>query len=356
MIVIGNILLAFAALLYVLLLSAAYGRPPSNAGDAAGGYAMSVLLFSLVFAGCMAMAAALIGAKGAFGWIGSSGASRFALVAAGLLSILIVSGMSTALKFEHSSQVPFALRYLTGFAPALFPLVLLAAGFILLNDPLREAVPSAVYKIPLSIVFGVSALACIGLLIQWMGYQNRQAADRIEDIRQREDQNHLRHLQDIENADPETGILGLLSLTGRYHHSDVREKAVAKIKSNPRWQQELVRILESGYYYHVYTFLDVEQVEDKALFAAPLNRSIYRMAEEIGAFIRTNSHLNDWHFDYLSVDRMLSSVEQFQNLGEDFLPAIRAVRAAFDETPQAHVKKPKFKEPAILDRWIKVHL
>lgn len=355
MIVLGNILLAFAALIYVLLLSAAYGRAPSNAGDAAGGYAMGVILFSLVFAVCMALAAALIGAKGGFGWVGSNGTARFVIVAAGLLSILVVSALSTALRFEPASQTPFALRYLTGFVPALFPLALLAAGFILLNEPLRTAMPTAVYKIPLGILSGISTLACIGLLVQWMGYQNQQVAERIETIQADEKRHHAMHLQTIENADPETGILGLLSLTGRYHHADVREKAVAKIKSNPRWQQELVQILESDHYYRVYTFLDAEAVEDKTLFAAPLNRSIYRMAGEISNFIQTNGHLNDWHFDYLSVDRMLSSVEQLQHVGEDFLPAIRAVRAAFDASPQAHVKKPKFKEPAILERWIKAH-
>lgn len=355
MTIIGNILLSIAAVVYMLLLSGAYGPKPSNAGDAVGGYAMSVILFSLAFGVFMTLAAFVIAWKGGFAWVAAGGSARFVLVAGGLLSILIISALSTVFRFEPASQLPFALRHLTGFAPALFPLTLLAAGFVLLNEPLRTAVPVAVYKIPLGILFGISTLACLGLLIQWIGYQNQQVAERIEEIHQHEEQNHTRHLQDIENADPETGILGLLSLTGRYHNADVREKAVAKIKSNPRWQQELVRILESGHYYRVYTFLDAEAVEDKALFAAPLNRSISRMAGEISAFIQTNNHLNDWHFDYLSVERMLSSVEQFQNTEEDFLPAVRAVRAAFDASPIAHVKKPKFKEPAILDRWIKAH-
>ncbi len=353
MIIIGNILLAVAALLYAVLLSAAYGPAPSNAGDAAGGYAMSTLLFYLVFAACMAGVALIIGAKGGFAWTPGSGMSRFVLVAAGLLSMLFISALSTALKFEPSSQVPFAVRYITGFVPALFPLILLGSSAILLNAGLRESVPAAVYKIPLYVALGLSALACLVGMVEWMAYQERRTADRIAEIQSDQARYHDMHLQEIETADPMTGILGLLSFTGRYHDADVREKALAKIKSNPEWQQELVRLLDTDHFYHVYTFLDAEDVDDKTLFPEALNRSILRMANEIRQGIAGASHLNDWSFEYLGTERMLQSASRFKGMGVDFLPAVREVRAAFDTPPPAHISKVKFKEVKTLERWLK---
>lgn len=353
MIVIGNILLAFAAIIYIVLLSAAYGPEPSSAGDAAGGYAMSVILFSLVFAVCMVLSSVIIGWKGGFAWLPGSGAARFAWVVVGLAAIMIVSALATILKFEPAQQVPLAVRPLTGIAPALFPLVLLLAGFVLLNPSIRESASPLAYKIPLGIVFGISAVACAGCLLQWMQYKDRRATERIAEIRSDEARYHDQRLLDIENTDPMTHLANLLSFTGRYQDADVREKALAKIKTNPEWQQELVRLLDTKAYYLVFTFLDANEVEDKALFPEALNRSIQRMAQDIRQYISDSNHLNDWSLDHFNTERMLSAADQFRGMGVDFLPAVRQVRAAFDEMPQAHVKKPKFKQVKILDRWIK---
>lgn len=356
MIVIGNILLAFAAIIYIVLVSAAYGPAPSNAGDAAGGYAMSVILYSLAFTVCMALAAAITGWKGGFAWLPGSRITGFALVAGGLVAIMIVSVLATMLKFEPAQQVPFAIRPLTGIAPGLFPLVLLLAGFVLLNPSIRESVPHLAYKIPLGIVFGISAVACAGGLLQWMQYKDRRAAERIAEIQSDEARYHDQRFKDIENIDPMTHMANLLSFTSKYQDADVREKALAKIKTNPEWQQELARLLDTRAYYLVYTFLDANEVEDKSLFPEALNRSIQRMAADIRKYIADSNHLNDWSLDHFNTEQMLSTVDQFRGMGVNFLPAVRQVRAAFDEMPPAHVKKPKFKQVKILERWIKKNL
>ncbi len=353
MIVIGNILLAFAAIIYIILVSAAYGPEPSSAGDAAGGYAMSVMLYSLAFTACMSLAAAIAGWKSGFEWLPGGGFMRFAIVAGGLVAVMIVSALATMLKFEPAQQVPFAIRPLTGIAPALFPLILLLAGLILLNPSIREAVPPLVYKIPLGIVFGFSALACAGGLLQWMKYQDRRATERIAEIQSDEARYHDQRLQDIENTDPMTHMANLLSYTGRYNDAGVREKALSKIKTNPEWQQELAMLLDTRACYLVYTFLDADEVENKSLFPEALNRSIQRMASDIRQYITESNHLNDWSLDHFNTECMLSTVDQFQGMGVDFAPAVLQVRAAFDEMPPDHVKKPKFKQIKLLDRWIK---
>jgi hypothetical protein len=353
MAIIGNIFLIIATLLYFLIISAAYGKPPTQSGDAVGGYAMSSFIFSLVFAGCMAVVAIAVAWKGGFDWISFQRPARYLTVAVGFLAIVIVSALSMALKYEPESQLPFAVRYLTGVAPALFPLVLLIAGVILLNSSLREATPVVVYKIPLALVSGISILACISGIVEWMGYQQKRAAERIVEIQENENRYHQQHLLDIEAIDPTTNLVGLLVFTGRYHDQEVREKALAKIKSNPQWEQELVNLLDSRLYYQVYSFLDANEVDNKTLFPTPLNKSILRMADEIRTSIKKANHLNDWTFDYLGIERMLRSVERFNGLGVDFLPAVREVRAALDEPPQAHLKKVRFTCIPALDRWLK---
>jgi hypothetical protein len=348
----ANIVLALAAALYFLILSAAYGKAPSSSGDAAVGYAMSMFLLFLVFTGLMVLVAAVIGWKGAFGWVHPHPAARFALVALGILAIAGVAGLSAALRFEPPSQQPLALRYLTGFGPAVLPLFLLFGAAVLLNDPLRNALPALAYKAPLGLAFWLSVLASGVGFVEWFAFSQRNAAERIAEIRSNEDRHHDMHLQDIEAADPMTNLVALLVFTGKYHAPDVREKALAKIKSNPDWQNEIARILDTWLYDQSLTFLESNEVDNPAIFPEAVNKGLLQMAADIRDRISKAPHLRADEYDW-TVKRGLAVANKFQGMGVDFLPAVREVRAALDEPPQSHLKKVKYNCAKDLEQWIK---
>lgn len=349
MTILGNIFLALATLMYALILSAAYGKTPASSGDAAGGYAMGTILFNLVLTGLLIAVAVSIAWKGGFDWIKGP---RYLLVGVGLLATMIVAALSMAVKFEPAMHQPFAVRYLTGIAPGLFPLVLLAAGAVLLNEPLRAAVPPAFYQIPLAIVTGISVLACAVGVVEWMGHAQKNAVARIEEMQSDQERYRQMHLAEIEANDPMVNMARILVFTDKNHHETVREKALAKVKSNPDWQAELVRMLEGDASQEAFTFLASNAVDDKALFAEPVNKGIRSTADWIRQSIRRSSHEAHFHEGQFAwnVERMLATADTFQGLGVDYLPAVREVRAALDE-PNAH-KKIRFSCISTIERWI----
>jgi|APTNR8051073442_1049403.scaffolds.fasta_scaffold04893_1 hypothetical protein len=354
--VLGNVFLMLATFIYVFILSFAYSNKPATSGDAAGGYAMGVILFELAFLGCMIVVAVAIGWKGGFDWISARSSTAWVLALLGLLAIILTASLAALFKFEHTA--PWSVRYLTGVAPAVFPAVLLLAAAVLLNEPIRAAIPVSVYKIPLLLVFGVSALACLTAVVEWMVLQQQRTARQIEAIQSDEERYHLQHLAEVAAADPmsENGLINILVFTDSNHRMELREKALAKIKSNPNWQQVLVEALQNENAPTVFTFLASNAVEDKTLFAEPVREGILNLANNIQRNIRECSHPSHFYKEQFSwdVDRMLATVENFKDMGVDYLPAMREVRAALDEpSDPPGLKQVKFNAASTLDWWLK---
>lgn len=356
MTVLGNIFLTLATFIYVVILSSAYGDKPPQSGDAAGGYAMGTILFELAFLGCMVIATFAVGWAGGFDWISSGKSTRFVLAALGLLTITLVAALSALFKFEP--MAPWSVRYLTGVAPALFHAVLLLAAAVLLNTPVREIIPVSVYKIPLMLVFGISLLTCLAGLVELVLSAQQQAATRLESELSDQERYRQDHLSAIKAADASVvnDLINILVYTDGNQDGEVREKALAKIKSNPNWQQVLVEALQNENAPTVFTFLASNAVDEKALFAEPVRKGILQLADGIRRDIRQCSHPSHFYADQFSwdIDRMLATVEHFKDTGTDYLPAMREVRAALDEpSDPPGLKKVEFKAVSTLDWWIK---
>jgi hypothetical protein len=140
---------------------------------------------------------------------------------------------------------------------------------------------------------GVSALALAIYLLTWMvGLPERQKA-LLEAHNQEDAARHQQHLEEIAAWQPESGILPLLALTGRFHDQPVRKAAVERVQSVKDWEQQLIQLLESAeYYYHVYTFLDGNEVENPTIFIPALQSSIRRMAMDIQMQIHNANNLS----------------------------------------------------------------
>src|SRR5690349_6431541 len=124
MAILGNIFLSLATLIYLILLSTVFGKEPPRSGDAAVGYPLGVLLFHLLLFVFLVVAAIAISSKQGFDWISPDKTNRNLIIAAGLLLMVGTSGLTALFKYE-SGPVLGLLRFLSGFAPALFPFILI---------------------------------------------------------------------------------------------------------------------------------------------------------------------------------------------------------------------------------------
>ncbi len=229
--------------------------------------------------------------------------------------------------------------------------------FILLNSGMRSAVSPNMYKIPLVIGFALGVISSLGLLVGWFNISEKQRIAQIERSENADKEIHEGNLKTIaayKISDPQITIL---SFTGRFHDEDVRSAAIAKIKENPNWENELLELLDNEYYFTaVYTFLDGNKVDHPEKFLEPLNRSIFRLASNIETTIQDANNLQSWTFDSYGIERLLRALnEQFIGLGTDFRPAIVKIHEALATERPERFKKVQFDIQRTVDNWLKTN-
>jgi hypothetical protein len=313
---------------------------------------MGMMILTLAFFVCIAIATITVAFKDGFDWVSASRSSRNWLVTLGLLGAVFTLGMTAIFKYE-SGDVPALLRLMSAFVPALLPLLMIASGFILLNSGWRAAVPANVYQWSLMAVFALGMLGVGTGIYMWVSISSENAQRHMEGLKADQDRYHQDHLNEIDTCDVQHNMARILVFTDANHDQDVRERAVAKVKTNPEWQQELVRLLENKGAIEAFNFLASNDVDDKAMFLAPVNTGILSIADWIRRYIRDASHDSHFYPDLFSweVDRCLRTVARMDGMGYDYRPAVRELRAALDE--EASVKKIKFNCMWTLDEWIK---
>ncbi len=355
MTLLGNTFLGIAALIFLIFSSSLFGKETSRGGDAAMGYVWGIIIFNLLFFVCMTVVAFSIASKGNFEWISPSKGTQFLMVAFGLLGAVITATLSLLFKGNEPGATAAVFRLFSGFSPILVPLILIFTGMILLNDRFLEVLPKTAYKVPLMVIFGIAVLGIGAGIIGWMVDSNQNAVQRLEGIQADQARYHQDHLNFIDGCDVTKNISNILSYTDSNHDADVRERALAKIKTRPDWQQELVRLLENKGASEAFIFLASNEVDDQALFVGAVNTGVLSIADWMRRQISEATQAHYFYADQFSweVERMLRTVDKFEGMGADYRPAVLAVRAALDLPSE--VEKPKFKCIAALDNWIKKH-
>jgi hypothetical protein len=346
----------FAAAFFYLCLAAFSFSRPNLSGDNAMGYGLGLFFFGLCFAGGTLALAIVMLYKGRLDALLPDAPWRSMVVVGGALALVAATFFSALLRWEqHHADMPAYIYALAEARAAVWlPLLALAPSFFLLSEARRLAVPALAYQIPLALAIGLSFVICAGLLKGWFVAEARQQQARLEQIERRDIEQHERHLRDIEAFQPTDNLLNILSLTGRFHDEAVRTAAVAKVRSHPNWEGELLALLEDEYYYHyAYTFLDGNLVDHPELFAEPLRRSILLAAAEVRRTIKDANNLQSWSFDHLGIERLLRAIdEQFSSQGVDYRPALRELRQALDTPPPERFAKVRYTITPVIDRWL----
>ncbi len=351
----SHLIWAAAAFFYVCLAAFSYSRP-NLGGDQGMGYGLGLAFFGL---GCILSTLALAGAmlyKGQLAAVLPSNPWRTLLAFAGALAFAVAVFSCAMLKWEPVPGVPgWINRLAQSRADIWLPILVLLPSFILLSEARRLAVPALAYQIPLALGVGLSLMICAGLLASWMAAQAHQQQALVAHIQQRDREQHEHYRRDIEAFQPTDPLVNILSFTGRFHDEDVRAAALAKIKSRPDWEGELIALLENEHYYHyAYTFLDGNPVDHPEAFAEPLRRSILLAAAEVRRSIPNSNNLQSWSFDHIGIERLLRAIdEQFASQGVDYRPALRELRQALDTPRPEQFKNVRFAVARELDGWLR---
>ncbi len=334
----GNIFLVIAIIFYLifvfLILTNQAGR--AGSGDSGLEYSYTAGFFNLAFSFCIIIITIAISQKGGFHWISSDASVRNLVIIFGLLAVLVSCLIGSVLDRTVA---------------LVFPLVLLAITAVMLNESLQLDIPVKAWKIPLMIVVGISVLSCAGMLVYYIVDQQIKNVKEAKETQNTEVESNKQELENIKNTDVLTSLVFLLSYTNQYQDKEIRKAALAKIKTNPNWQQELIRLLKSGWASEVFVFLADNEVEDKKLFAEPVNTGIIN----VGEHIQSNKEGLLYHDSYNGeTQNILATVEKFKSSGVNYTPAIKKLHTVFDKI-QSDDGSVKFDCIPMLDQWIKAH-
>lgn len=337
-----------ATISWICLLFLHYPRP-NLGGEQAISYAYGLFACSIGFGfGLILMTGILI-------WQEGLSMPIALILTAGTVAIAVTTFFCCVLLTEPASWIQGPLRWIaTGGGLIWIPAFTLVAAFFWVMPGLRELAPVWLWQWPLRFTSGISAFALAIFFLGWLaGLPGRQKAE-VEAHYQEEAARHQQHLAEIAAWQLKSGILPLLALTGRFHDQAVRQAAVDRVRSVEDWEQQLIKLLESeGYYYHVYTFLDGNKVENPAFFVPALQVSIKQMAIDIQMQIHNADNLQHWTFDYLGVDKLTRVIDQeFVAHKAILVPTMWEVSHAFQTKPPARFKGVAFDADRQLSKWL----
>lgn len=352
----------FATALFYLGLALLTASKPSLVGENAMGYGLGLAFLGLGFAlSSLAFSISLL-AGGSLHWVSRNPGLRTTLVLLSWLFITLTTFFCAVFKWEwHSADDQTYPSFLHGLAvghgQVWIPLLWLAAGWLSLNAGWAQRLPSPVLPGLFFAALLISTVYSGGLAVGYLRDSALQAAAEQARQQAQADEWHQRNLANIAAHQPTDPIINLLSYSTRLRPDDIRQAAVAKIKTHPAWEAEILALLKDRQAYReVYYFLDGNRVEHPGQFAGPLNESILWLAESVRADIQDSNNLQSWSFDSYGIARMLRAIDdQFLNQGVDFYPHVVRLRQALNTPPPERFRNVRFTATDVVEEWLKNH-
>lgn len=346
--IIGNLSLVIITLCYFGLASMV-GKPIPG-GDRGMGNALALFSLFIGLAIGLIVITVIIFLKGGFEWVSNSPSLRNSLVVVGIVSLLVMA-FYTAM---GEGGAPWIVKFLGKYTIVWLMPPVLVGGFMLLNPLLQAYVPSAVWQWSFKSIAFVSILCCVLMVGEWLvripgNMVQRATARKAYDNTRRQE-----FLDQIERNNPKTEMVLILVFTTKYQDKEVREAALAKIKSNPEWQEYLADRLQTPWADEIFRFLADDEVENKLLFAEPIKAGVLMMAEKFKDSMERTHTFYDGQF-YSETQAILQTIAKFQDTGVDYVPAVRKLRKALDTRLKSYQQAANLRCIPLLDEWLKNH-
>lgn len=336
---------------------------PSQGGDSSMGYGWGAIILSLGFALSSLILLLIVRSKGGFDWVAHQAGMRTALLVTFWLTMSITTFFGAILKlesFKENASPPF-LQALAVSQPQLWvPFLWLMVSLLSMNPGGLSTVSLGWFKTPFWLGFSISTLFTTGLILVYIHESIQQTTAQVATRINDEKHWHQQRLEQVAAHKPDDSIFGLLGFTNQYQDDDVRQAALAKLKSHPDWETQLLNLLaQQSSYKYVYSFLGSNPVAHPDAFVQPLNQSIEFLSEDIKTDINgRETSLQHWTFDSYNIEHLLRSIDtQFGGQIVTFYPNVLRVQQALN-TPQPYAQRNKnvrFDVAGQVAGWLKAH-
>jgi len=344
--ILGNISLGLAAVLYLFLPFIA--NPGPGRGESTMGTAFGIAFVLIPLWLFLATGLCVAAFNGGLDWITDSRGLQYLLIVVTCLSLLVVTWMSGAISNEPSDQVPWAAKPFLHWAIYVFPIVVLVVAVLAVNGSSKDGYSPLVLRVPLGVVGAASLLACAGMLGQWFLSSQEMHAKQVEGLISREDALKREDLVLIDALDAVNDLGRLLPLGNRYKDMEVRARAIAKIRSNPKLEEDLASMLSGRWSVEALIYLDAEDAPDNSKLAGPVRDAIVNTATFVRSLMHTETTIRPQDFEW-ETRLVLSAADKFGGYDVDLVPAVQEFRGAFDEPRR---DSPKIEAAATVDRWL----
>lgn len=344
----SNLLSALSWLVCLLSgLAVVFVGASSDAGRD-GGRALAMMMLTPVFAGSLLAAFGLALSRGGMGWVAiGSGALRGWAVMAAVLAAAVVACFCAAIRLESASQTPWALWPLRTWAHWVWPPVLVAGAALALWPSLRNGVPAAAWRVPLTAVGGVSLVICAGLLAQLMQSMVVSENARVDEAIAFDERRDRMVMDEVERADPVKDFVGLMNQTSHWEKPEIRAKALAKVNAHPDLNGALSALLRGELRDHAFTYLASNDPPDPKALLEPVREAFAATPAQLQREIADNRALRSDE-TAPQVRRLLTVADKFEPLGLDPMPMAAALRAALDAPRASDIR---LESSALLDNW-----
>jgi hypothetical protein len=338
-------------LIIVIIFTVANISEPTGGQNNMGTEALAFLALGTGFTISSLILTLCVGSKGGFDWVSDKSGTRNLLVGIGWLCMVVATFACMALKWDKGVFPPFLVLLGKSYGQTWIPLLMLVAYFYLLSADLRASVSPNVYKIPLTIAFGLTVIMTLSLLFVFLRLKiekqtvHKKAVQeaKMEKIRKYGVSNPSWYFEssmdDIIRYKEKT-ITGLLYYTFNDNASEkdasekIRNAAIAKIKSYEYWETDLIHILEGkeeDSIYNVYGFLDGNKIEHREKFILPIKNSITQITSIAHKSIKDPDDLGLGATNIVALCRILDA--QFKDSTVAFRPSIITLQQVLEMTP-----------------------
>lgn len=340
--VFANVLLALALLAAVPAAYIAILVPPhANKLD------ITFVLLMVPFWLCLMVALGTAIAAGAFDGLASSRGVQAVLVLAACTALLVVNGVLYLELFELEAWLGWLQRPLAR-SVFLLPLIATVSAFFVVTPALSEGVWPARWRVSLAACGGLSLLLASTMLAKFVLDQQSSASAAVEHEIAVSQQREASNLAEVKTLDPIKDFRALLLFTNSFQSPEIRAVALGKLNAHPDLIAALTQHIGAGRCDEALYYLEGSEVPISPVLAEQVRVAIVCMAERARKTLHEDSAHYDVNFDS-DTRRVLAVADRFKPLGVDYLPAMRAFRAAMDE-PNPHHFVPKCR--ATIDKWI----
>ncbi len=345
MTILGNILLGIASFLYLVPLQILLRKPIVTTGNESVGVVLFVFV-TVPFWLMLFLGWCILLSRDKFEWLGGGRGWQFSVLLLTGLALTVVTSMAAMLRGDP--QVPWALRPLMPWGIYLLPVFAIIATLLMLNPSLGATLPAFATRLTLGLCGALALGSSFGMIAQSIISAQRKATATIERDAEFRENNIRGIVAEVEALDPINDLGSLLRHSASNSFEAPRLLAQKKIGTHPHLQEELALRLTNQWSTETLGYLELNDPPDAAALAVPVRTALENLTPWIhGELERSTSF---WPETYRWETKVaLAAADKFAPYGIDYVPALRALRAAFDHP---HAKNAKLEAPRLLDAWL----